>query len=63
MDPESGKCIFTKQQLATPLASLRAAMKDMQDGKFHADREKDELSDGALVNGIESALVNPKRKV
>ena len=42
MDPETGKCIFTKDQLATPLKALKAAMKDVQDGKFNPDRENDE---------------------
>ena len=44
LDPETGKCIFTKDQLATPLKALKAAMKDVQDGKFNPDRENDELT-------------------
>ena len=44
MDAETGKCIFTKDQLATPLKALKAAMKDVQDGKFNPDRENDELT-------------------
>jgi hypothetical protein len=44
LDPETWKCIFTKDQLATPLKALKAAMKDVQDGKFNPDRENDELT-------------------
>ncbi|XP_073360097.1 uncharacterized protein [Aegilops tauschii subsp. strangulata] len=44
LDPETGKCIYTKDQLATPIKALQDAFKDMQDGKFHPDRENDELT-------------------
>ena len=44
MHPETGKCIFTKAQLATPLAELQKIMKEVEAGEFHLEREKDELS-------------------
>jgi hypothetical protein len=44
LDPVTGKCIFTEEQLAAPLAALKTAMNDVKDGKFRPDREKDELS-------------------
>ena len=44
MDPVTVKCVFSKEQLATPLQAIKAAVKDVKDGKFCPDREKDELS-------------------
>ena len=44
LHPETGKCIFTKAQLATPLAELKKIMEEVEAGEFHPDREKDELS-------------------
>jgi hypothetical protein len=44
LNPETGKCIFTKEQLATPLKALKEAMQAVQDRKFHPDRENDELT-------------------
>jgi hypothetical protein len=44
LNPETGKCIYTKEQLATPVKALQAAMKDVQDGKFIPDRENNELT-------------------
>ena len=44
LHPETGKCIFTKAQLATPLTELKKIMKEVDDGKFHPDRENDELT-------------------
>ena len=44
LDPLTGKCVFTKKILETPIAALKQAVADVRDGKFHPDREKDELS-------------------
>ena len=51
MDPESGKCVFMKAQVKTPVTKLQEAINEAQEGRFHPDREKDELS---------KALKNPK---
>ena len=51
MDPESRKCVFTKAQLETPVKKLEEVIKETQEGRFHPDREKDELL---------KALGNPK---
>ena len=53
LHPETGKCIFTKAQLATPLAELQKIMKEVEAGEFVPNREKDELS---------RALRNPEHK-
>jgi len=44
LDPETGKCVYTKEQLETPLIKIQEAIKDVQGGRFQPDREKDELS-------------------
>ena len=44
LDPESGKCVYTKEQLETPIIKIQEAVQDVQEGRFHPDREKDELS-------------------
>ena len=44
MNPETGKYVYTKAQLATLVEKIKKAMQDMQEGNFHPDREKDELS-------------------
>ena len=44
LDPATGKCIYTSKHLATPLEGLRTAIKEVQEGKFHPDRENDELT-------------------
>ena len=44
LDPVTGKCLFTNEQLATPVASLNEAMQLIEQGKFHRDRENDELT-------------------
>ena len=44
MDPETGKCVYTKEQLETPVMKIQEAIKDVQEGRFHPDREKDVLS-------------------
>ena len=43
MDPETGKCVYTKEQLETPVIKIQEAIKDVQEGRFHPDREKDVL--------------------
>ena len=43
-DLETGKLIAKKPQIAEPLAALREAIKDAQEGRFKPDREKDELT-------------------
>ena len=35
LHPETGKCIFTKAQLATPLAELQKIMEEVEAGEFH----------------------------
>jgi hypothetical protein len=49
LDPESGKCVWTNAQLAIPFKKLEEAIKSAQEGRFHPDREKDELTE-ALRN-------------
>ena len=44
MDPESGKCVWTNDQLAIPVTKLHAAIKVAQEGMFVPDRENDELT-------------------
>jgi hypothetical protein len=44
LHPETGKCVYTKAQLATPVKNIQDAIQAVQEGKFHPDREKDELS-------------------
>jgi len=44
LDPETGKCIYTKEHIAVPLESLKTAMKDVQEGKFDPERENDEMT-------------------
>ena len=43
-DRETGKLITKKPQIAEPLAELRKAIKDTQEGRFKPDRENDELT-------------------
>ena len=45
MEPESGKCVWTKAQLAILVKKLEEAIKAAQEGRFHPDREKDELTE------------------
>jgi hypothetical protein len=44
LHPETGKCVFTRKMLETPIANLKKAMKEIMDGTFIPDREKDDLS-------------------
>jgi hypothetical protein len=41
-----GKCIYTKKHDEDPLPidTVRSAVKDVEEGRFHPDREKDELT-------------------
>src|SRR4051794_29986701 len=49
LHPKTGKCVFTRKMLETPIENLKKTMKDIQEGKFKPDREKDDLSH-ALAN-------------
>ncbi|KAK1686030.1 hypothetical protein QYE76_046878 [Lolium multiflorum] len=44
LDPETGKCIYTKEHLKKPGEALIAADKDVREGRFHPERENDELT-------------------
>ena len=44
MDPETGKCIWTDEQLDIPLKKLRYYIAAAQKGTFLPDRENDELT-------------------
>jgi hypothetical protein len=44
LDPETGTCVYTKEQLETPVTKIQEAIKDVQEGRYHPDREKKELS-------------------
>ena len=44
MDPETGKCCWTGEQLATPITKLRKAINKVHEGTFIPDRENDELT-------------------
>ncbi len=49
MDPKTGKCRWTDEQLATPITKLQKAIKEAHEGTFVPDRENDELIE-ALEN-------------
>ena len=51
MDPVSGKCIWTDEQLEIPVKRLQHYIKAAQQGTFVPDKENDELK---------MALGNPK---
>ena len=44
LDPEIGKCMWTDEQLATPITKLQAAIKAAQEGTFIPNRENNELT-------------------
>jgi hypothetical protein len=44
VDPVTGKCIFTNEQLATPIKKLGETMDLIAKGKFVIDRENDDLT-------------------
>ena len=44
-----GKCIYTKKHVEEPplpIEAIRTAVKDVEEGRFHPDREKDKLTRG-----------------
>lgn len=43
LDPETGKCCWMDEQLATPVMKLRKAINKEREGKFVPDKENDEL--------------------
>ena len=44
MDPVTGKCVWTREQLRIPLTKLQHYINAAQKGTFVPDREKDELT-------------------
>ena len=44
MDPVTGKCVWTREQLRIPLTKLQHYINAAQEGTFVPDREKDELT-------------------
>ena len=44
MDPETGKCCWTDEQIVTPIKKLQKATKEVKEGTFVPDRENDELT-------------------
>ena len=44
MDPETGKCVWTDEQLAIPVKKLQKYIAAAQQGTFVPDRENDELT-------------------
>ncbi|KAM0900935.1 hypothetical protein ACQ4PT_020321 [Festuca glaucescens] len=44
LDPETGKCIYNKEHLNNPCEALIAAHRDVREGRFHPERENDELT-------------------
>ena len=49
LNPDTGRCVWTNAQLAIPIKKLAEAIQAAQEGRFHPDREKDELTE-ALGN-------------
>jgi hypothetical protein len=44
LNPETWLCIYTKEHLAKPYKALKTAHQEVQEGKFHPERENDELT-------------------
>jgi hypothetical protein len=44
LDPETGKCVWTDEQLAIPVSKLKKYIKKALEGTFIPDRENDELT-------------------
>ena len=44
LDPETGCCIYTRAHIEEPGEALKTAHKEVREGKFHPDRENDELT-------------------
>ena len=40
MDPETGEVVFTDPKLAIPMKKIEEAIKEVEEGTFHPDREK-----------------------
>ena len=51
LDPETGKCVWTDEQLEIPVKKLQKYIAAAQQGTFVPDREKDELTE-ALGNSV-----------
>ena len=49
LDPETGKCVWTDEQLAIPVSKLKKYINEALEGTFIPDRENDELT-AALGN-------------
>jgi hypothetical protein len=49
LHPETGKCVWTDEQIAIPVSKLKKYIKEALEGTFIPDREKDELTE-ALRN-------------
>ena len=44
LDPETGKCVWTDEQLAIPMIKLQKCIAAAQEGTFIPDRENNELT-------------------
>ena len=44
MDPVTGKCVWSNEQLNTPIEKLQEYIEKVQQGTFVPDRENDELT-------------------
>ena len=44
MDPETGEVVYADPKLAIPMKKIEEAIKEVEEGTFHPDREKDVLT-------------------
>jgi hypothetical protein len=44
LDPETGECVYADHKLAIPIERIEKAIKEIVEGRFHPDREKDVLT-------------------
>jgi hypothetical protein len=44
LDPETGEVVFADPKLAIPMKKIDEAIKEVEEGRFHPDREKDVLT-------------------
>ena len=44
LDPETGEVVFVDPKLAIPMKKIEEAIKEVEEGTFHPDREKDVLT-------------------
>ena len=44
LDPETGKVVYADPKLAIPMKKIEEAIKEVEEGTFHPDREKDVLT-------------------